>query len=77
MAEVLTDGLATWWTCYQFDSAVTYFGRWIDNKLEERDKQGKQKYKLSDLLKPKNLSSFDEVIVKGKGYIDVPIRLVK
>ena len=41
------------WTPIQFDAAVSYFGTWIDNKLNEYDynkKPPKPKYNLKDLL---------------------------
>lgn len=44
-------GIENDWQAYQFDSAVLLFGVFIENKLEERNKSGKPKYKLADLLK--------------------------
>lgn len=41
-----------WWTCHQFDSAVIWGGMWIENKLNEFDKEGKPVHKLKDLLEP-------------------------
>lgn len=52
-ANEVTHGLGGWWTCYQFDSAITWFGRYIENKLTETETVGKetrQKYQLRDLL---------------------------
>jgi hypothetical protein len=40
-----------WWTCIQVDTAVLYFGGWIEHKLLERDEQGKAIYSLEDLLR--------------------------
>lgn len=39
-----------WWPSYQIDSAVTYFGATIENKLAETDKDGKPIHKLDDFL---------------------------
>lgn len=42
------------WTPFMFDSAVSYFGIWVENKLNEMDYSDKKnvrpKYKLEDLL---------------------------
>lgn len=51
LADRETHGLAAWWTCYQFDRAVTWFGRWMDAKLAETDADYKSKYTLSELLR--------------------------
>ena len=37
------------WTCYQFDNAVTMFGRWVESKLSEYE-NGKPVYTLERLL---------------------------
>jgi hypothetical protein len=39
------------WTAYQLDSAVLTFGRWVENRLAERDKKGRPKYGIKDLLR--------------------------
>lgn len=49
-ASELTGIPGDWWTAFQFDSAVSWFGRHIENKLMERDKNGDPKYKLESLL---------------------------
>lgn len=46
-----------WWTCIQFDRAVTYLGGWVDNKLLERDEKGHAIYTLEQLLAEKDTSS--------------------
>jgi hypothetical protein len=38
------------WLGWQFDQAVLTWGRYVDNKLAEKDKEGKPKHKLSRLL---------------------------
>lgn len=38
------------WAAYQFDMAVAQFGTWVENRLAERDKDGKPKYDLAQLL---------------------------
>lgn len=44
-------GMPDEWTALQFDAAVIYFGRRIENMLNEMDKEGKPKHKLEDLIK--------------------------
>jgi hypothetical protein len=42
-----------WWTAFQFDRAVSWFGRHIEGKLQETETIGsetRQKHKLEDLL---------------------------
>ena len=46
-------GMTDIWTPIQFDAAVSYFGVWMDNKLQEYDydkKPPKPKYDIKDLL---------------------------
>lgn len=43
-------GIADNWTAYQFDLTVLELGLWVENKLAERDKHGKPKHTLHDLL---------------------------
>lgn len=43
-------GLDDPWTAYQFDLAIGQFGAWVENKLAERDKEGKPKHTLAGLL---------------------------
>lgn len=38
------------WEAYQLDLVTYYTGKWIESKLEERDKKHKPIYKLEDLL---------------------------
>lgn len=38
------------WAAMQFDSAVSYFGVWVENRLNRFDKQGKPVYSLDSLL---------------------------
>lgn len=33
------------------DSAIHMYGTYVDNKLDERDKKGKPKHKLEDIIK--------------------------
>ena len=35
---------------YWLDEAVAWFGAWVEGKLSERDKAGKSKWALDDLL---------------------------
>lgn len=43
-------GLDGWWTTYQFDSAVTFWGNWVESKLNERDKNHHAVYTLDMLI---------------------------
>ena len=38
------------WTCYQFDQAIVWLGRYVENKLHELDDDGKPLYTLAQLL---------------------------
>jgi hypothetical protein len=38
------------WEAYQFDLATLELGTYVENKLAERDKQGKAKHSLAELL---------------------------
>jgi hypothetical protein len=40
------------WTAWQFDATVLMFGRWVEAKLNERDKQGKPVNRMETLLLP-------------------------
>jgi len=50
-SELVPIDVADDWTAYQFDSAVLTFGRWVENRLAERDKKGKPKHRIQDLLR--------------------------
>lgn len=39
-----------WWTCLQFDMAVVWFGRYVENKLNELDSKGRHVYTIDELL---------------------------
>ena len=39
-----------WWTPLQFDAAVSFFGTWIEGKLNQYDDKGKPIYDLVQLL---------------------------
>ena len=44
-------GLDPWWTCYQFDSAVCWFGSWLEGQLSETDEKGRPVYaSVKDVL---------------------------
>lgn len=43
-----------WWECYQLDRAVSWFGRYVENKLSELDKDGNPIYTLEELLTDKD-----------------------
>lgn len=38
------------WAAYQLDVATLQVGRWIEGRLEERDKKGQRIYRLETLL---------------------------
>ncbi len=40
------------WAGYQLDVAVLNFGTWVENELQETDKQGRPKRSLEQLLAP-------------------------
>jgi hypothetical protein len=45
------------WTAFQVDSAVTFFGQWVENRLAQTDDNGRPLYRLADLLWPKCANS--------------------
>lgn len=51
---------------YLFDEAVLYFGRWCENKLEERHEKGtlkgKRKYTLQQLLSEKPIARTQSIM---------------
>lgn len=44
------DSRFAWWASWQFDNAVLYVGRWIENRLQELDRKGKPRYTIEMLL---------------------------
>lgn len=38
------------WLAWQFDRAVMFYGRTVENRLHEKRKNGKPKYKLEEAL---------------------------
>lgn len=45
-----TSGFDGWWEALQFDRAVTYAGRFIENKLNELDSKGHPRHTINELL---------------------------
>jgi hypothetical protein len=44
-------GMEDTWTPMQFDAAVSYFGVWVENRMNSFDpKTGQARYRLEDLL---------------------------
>lgn len=43
-------GLDGWWEAFQFDKAVSWFGRHVENLLNETDGKGRPRYTLDDVL---------------------------
>ena len=43
-----------WWECYQFDRVVSWFGRYVENRMNELDKDGHPIYTLEELLTDKD-----------------------
>jgi hypothetical protein len=43
-------------TAWQFNNAIEYFGRWIDGKANELDKDGQFVHSINDLLDGKTLT---------------------
>lgn len=52
-----TYNLDGWWTCVQVDRAVSWAGRYIENRLAERDQQGHALYDLDSLLSQDEINS--------------------
>ena len=42
--------ITNWLVNYQFDHAVIHFGMWVEGRLNELDKDGKQKYKADSIF---------------------------
>ncbi len=40
------------WCGWQFDTTVLLFGRWVESKLQERDKKGRPVHTLKELTQP-------------------------
>jgi hypothetical protein len=46
-------GCDDWFTAHQFNAAVSWFGRYVENRLHEYDDKAKRpKYSLEELLSP-------------------------
>lgn len=45
-----TTGLDGWWAAIQFDRAVCWLGRHVENKLLETDSNGRSQHRLEDIL---------------------------
>lgn len=39
------------WEAYQLDLAALELGRWVEGKRDERDKQGRLRHRMADLLR--------------------------
>lgn len=68
------------WTAYQLDSAVLTFGRWVENRLAERDKKGRPKYGIKDLLRDLEAPGQDtgaKPVRQSAAVKQAPIRKVK
>lgn len=55
-----------WWAAYQFDNAVTFFGTYIENRLNELDKEGKPIYKLEDFLEDDEKRRIDQSLEEAR-----------
>lgn len=51
-AEELIGLAPDWYTAFQFDMALTWFGTHIENMLNDLDEKGKPRHRLEDLLQP-------------------------
>jgi len=79
MAEEML-GMPDWWTAFQFDAAVSYFGVWAENRLNEMDynaKPPRPKYTLDDVLKDTPPQSPLELTGRGVSHNLKGIRRVK
>ena len=56
-------GVTDPWAAYQFDLAVGQFGAWVEGKLQERDKAGKPKHTLAQLLREDDGQRFAPLMV--------------
>lgn len=63
------------WTPLQFDSAVSYFGTWIDNMLKDYDYKAKRyKHSLHELLADKKPMDWRRLPSKFKGLAGSGLR---
>lgn len=58
-----------WWAAYQLDSAVTYFGSTIENKLMETNKDGKPIHKLEDFLEDDEKKRVDRSLMEARATL--------
>lgn len=57
------------WEAYQLDLAALEVGRWVEGKLNERDKQNRPKHHLEDLLSERPaLTMHDLPVASAKTY---------
>lgn len=70
-------GLDDTWTAIQFDAAVSLFGVWIDNKIDEMDytdpKHPRHRYTLDQLLNEDNTGQ--GIFERLKGLKGIRLRL--
>ena len=62
------------WVSWMFNNAVFYLGRHVDNKLSQRDKDGRPKYCIEEALNlPPKLVDLDKLaMVAGIDVVAVP-----
>lgn len=58
------------WTAYQFDSAVLWFGSWVEGKLQETTDKGKPKYTIRELV-------YDDAPLNGAKGLVARLRAAK
>lgn len=61
------------WLAMQVDEAVFYYGRYLESRLNERDKRGKPKWKLHQLLNVRRevASVTDLMLASGADSLDI------
>lgn len=47
------------WLAYTFNRAVVVYGNWVDNQLEERDKNGKPRHRLDEILEAGTINGYE------------------
>ena len=72
-------GCSPEWLEFQFDSAIGYFGRWFDNRVQETDAKGHRRWNPDDLLKdiqPSGIEAFEHAVntIGARGALATSIR---
>lgn len=69
-ADEVTHGLGGWWTCFQFDRAIVWFGRYVESRLSERHPDTHQpQWTLEELLDPSKRKGLKEFKHDFAGFV--------